>query len=253
MPTAAFEGQEIFYRTGRVTEPVDGRGIVFVHGAGGNGMIWHSQRRTLGEGAFCAALDLPGHGRSGGRPADSVDAYADLVTGFLDAVGLARATVVGHSMGGAVAQTLALTRPDRVEALVLMSTGARLRVAEAILIGLRETPDLFCEQFETFAFGPGADPDSVALVLEGFDPAVALPDFLACNRFDRISGIEQIGVPTCVIVGEADLLTPVKYSRHLADHIEGARLHVVESAGHMVMLEAGEEVNRILAAFLTSS
>jgi pimeloyl-ACP methyl ester carboxylesterase len=243
-------GQRLFYRCGRVERPVDGRGVVFLHGAGGNGQVWQAQRRLLGDACFCCAPDLPGHGRSEGQPSDSVDAYADTVMAFMDAVGITRATLVGHSMGGAIAQVCALSCPDCVESLVLIGSGAKLSVAPMVFSVLREAPATFPEIAKGFAFGPGASDRLRETILRLMDPKVALTDFIACDRFDVRDRLSAIRARTCVVVGSEDGMTPVKWSRYLAASIAGAVVHEIEGAGHMVMVERPDEVGKILRDFL---
>ena len=250
MPDAEVFGQRIFYRTGRVDKPIDGRGVVLLHGAGGNGQAWNLQRRALGEEHFCCALDLPGHGRSEGQASDSVDAYADVVMGFLDAVGIARAALVGHSMGGAIAQVCALSCPDCVEALVPVGSGAKMSVAPMIFAVLREAPETFAEAAREFAFGNGAAPAMREAILGFLDPRVALTDFVACDRFDVRERLGDIRARTCVVVGAEDRMAPPKWARFLAERIPGAEYHEVPGAGHMAMIEKAEAVTAILQAFL---
>ncbi|MGH7320981.1 MAG: alpha/beta fold hydrolase, partial [Candidatus Rokuibacteriota bacterium] len=116
-----------------------GRPLVLIHGAAGRGTIWSPQLAGLEAVARVLAIDLPGHGATGGG-GDSIRDYAAWVMTFLDAAGLARVVLGGHSMGGAIAQTIALAHPDRLDGLVLIGTGARLRVLSRILELCRMDP-----------------------------------------------------------------------------------------------------------------
>ena len=106
--------------------------VILIHGAGGNHLYWPSEIRRL-PGYRVFALDLPGHGKSGGRGQQSISTYAEVVLEWLESVGIHSAVFVGHSMGGAIAMTLALDHPEHVLGLGLVSAGARLRVAPAFL------------------------------------------------------------------------------------------------------------------------
>jgi pimeloyl-ACP methyl ester carboxylesterase len=168
-------------------------------------------------------------------------------------VGIERAVVVGHSMGGAIALTMALDAPGRVAGLVLIATGARLRVAPAILEKIPVDFDMALDVITRCAWSPVASANLVELGRESLreiGPDVLLGDLAACDRFDVMERLGEVDVPALVIVGSADRLAPVKYARYLADHISDARLVVIENAGHMVMLERPAEVAGVIGEFL---
>ena len=106
--------------------------IVFIHGAGGNYLHWPPEiRRLTGQRIF--APDLPGHGKSDGVGRQSIDDYAQCILDFLDALHIHKAILIGHSMGAAIALTLALDHPRRVLALGLIGGGARLKVSPDLI------------------------------------------------------------------------------------------------------------------------
>jgi pimeloyl-ACP methyl ester carboxylesterase len=252
MPHIEVNGEQLYYAAGpaapaRLT-------MVLVHGAGENHLVWPGSLRRMDNVQVCA-LDLPGHGKSGGQGRASVSDYAAVVLGFLDALGVNRAVIGGHSMGGAIAQQFALSYPQRAAGLVLVATGARLRVAPAILSGtLADWPGTL-DLVNRFAWGPDAPEELVRLgraqLAEG-DSQVAANDYTACNSFDVMARLGQIGAPTLVIGGTADQMTPEKYAQYLAEKIPGARLAMIERAGHMVMLEHPELVARHVREFLAA-
>jgi pimeloyl-ACP methyl ester carboxylesterase len=251
MPFLTVASEKIHYVDRRpVSSPL--APVVFVHGAGGTHQHWLYQVRDLAD-SRTFALDLPGHGRSEGAGWDSVSAYADWLIAFLDAAGLDRAVLVGHSMGGAIAQDMALRHSNRVAGLGLVATGARLRVVPAILEGILQNTEAAVHLICDFAFGPEAPNELVRLGRRqmGETPAPVLHgDFMACDAFDVMDQLDKIAVPTFVLCGTQDSLTPYKYSVYLRDHIAGAVLHLVEGAGHMVMVEQPQAVTRVLKAFL---
>jgi pimeloyl-ACP methyl ester carboxylesterase len=230
--------------------------IVLIHGAGGTHLHWPTEIRRL-PGHRVYALDLPGHGKSGGRGQQSIEKYAKMIVTWLDVVGIYRAIFVGHSMGGAITQTLAIRYPERVLALGLVGTGARLRVAPAIL-DTAASPATFPLAVETiiaWAFNPQSDPRLVEMAtrrMMGTRPTVLHGDFLACNSFDLMDSIKKIRFPTLVICGQNDQLTPARYSQYLADQIPSAQLTIVPAAGHMVMLEQPKQAATALADFIAS-
>lgn len=225
--------------------------LILVHGAGGSHLHWGAAIRNLRR-ANVYALDLPGHGRSSGTGRGSIADYAATVVAFMDATGMQRAVIAGHSMGGATALTMALHFPQRVAGLVLVGTGARLRVLPRILEGTLNDFDHTVELICQYAYAPQAARE---LVYRGQQhmrqvaPQTIHDDFAACNAFDAMDRLGEIRCPTLIIVGTEDALTPAKYSSFLAERISGAELKLIEGAGHMVMVEKGDQV----AAAITSA
>ena len=250
MPYVETREQKLFYTSAK--GPDGGPDLVLIHGAGGSRLHWPAQLRRM-EGATVYSLDLPGHGRSQGPGRETIEGYASSVVDFLGRVGIVSPAVAGHSMGGAVAQQLALAEPARVAALVLVGTGAKLRVAPAILEGMRKDFDGAVELITDYAWSPSTDPKLKAMgrkALKETGAGVLYGDFQACDRFDVTGRVDEITVPTLVVVGSEDRLTPVKYSRFLAERIPGADLVVVDGAGHMVMLEQPHEVGDVVRRFV---
>ena len=237
------------------TPQVGAASLVLVHGAGGSRLHWPAELRRLPE-ATVYTLDLPGHGRSEGPGCDTIDGYVQVVTAFLDAVDVSQAIIVGHSMGSAIAQTLALKVASRVAGLVLVGAGARLRVAPAILQGIRDDFQASVELITRFAWSPETPPALTALGRQALletSPDVLAGDFVACDRFDVMKRLGEIKAPTLVIAGAADQLTPLKYAHFLVEHIPDARLAVIEGAGHMMMLERPAEVANAVREFLNQT
>ena len=223
--------------------------MVFLHGAGGSHQLWLYQVRGLRE-ATCYALDLPGHGQSAGGGQDCVAAYTDWLIAFLDAAGLEKAALVGHSMGGAIALDAALRYQERVAGLGLVATGARLRVAPAVLDGLHHDLAATVRLIAEWCYGPQVPPEMIRLgeqQMAATSPDILHSDFVACNLFDVTSRLSEIVAPTVIVCGAEDRLTPPKYAAYLRDNIPGAALHLIEGAGHMVMLEKPQQVTAILA------
>lgn len=251
MPDVSTSFGDLFYT--RKAGPTGAPTLVLVHGAGGSGLHWPAGLRRM-PGASVITLDLPGHGRSEGRGCATIEGYAGAVSAVLDALDVGQAVVVGHSMGGAVAQTLALQRRDHVSKIVLIATGARLRVAPAILDGIQDDFEQVVDLITRCAWSGRADPSAKELgrrALRDTGPEVLLADFLACDQFDVMDQLGDIQVPALVVGATADQLTPVKYARFLTESIPDARMVTVEGAGHMVMLERPEEVARPVHRFVT--
>jgi pimeloyl-ACP methyl ester carboxylesterase len=251
MPFVTVSGARIHYVYRRPV-PTAGPPVVFVHGAGGTHQHWLYQVRDLPHSPTYA-VDLPGHGRSEGEGRDSIAAYGDWLAAFLDAVGEDQAVLVGHSMGGAIVLDLSLRRAARVAGLGLVATGARLRVAPAILDGIHQDYEAAVRLICDFAFGPEAPPEMVHLgrrQMGAIPPGVMHGDFTACDAFNVMDRLGEIVAPAFAICGTQDHLTPSKYSVYLRDHLSRAELHLVEGAGHMVMVERPGAVVEALSAFL---
>lgn len=251
MPFTTIVGQQIHFAQRRPV-PTSLPPVVFIHGAGGTHQHWLYQVRDLP----CSPSyvpDLPGHGRSEGPAPGSIQAHGDWLIAFLDATGLERAVLVGHSMGGAIALDVALRYPARVSGLGLVATGARLRVASAILDGIQQDTEAAVRLICQWAFGPEAPQEMVRLgrrQMSATPPDVLYSDFAACNTFDIRDHLGEIATPTIVLAGTHDRLTPAKYAVYLRDHISDAGLCLIEGAGHMVMIERPSAVVQALAALL---
>lgn len=250
MPTISVNDQELFYtyRKGPDGAPA----VLLLHGAGGTRLDWPAELRRLPNAAVYA-LDLPGHGRSAPPGRETIDDYADVVQTLLEQMELDEVIVVGHSMGGAIAQTLALRDLPRLAGLVLLASGARLRVSDAILGRPRAEFSEVVDFITRYAWSPEAPAEVVAnarQLLGENEPEIVQGDFAACNRFDVMAAVEGITHPTLVIGGTADRMTPLKFSEFLADRMPGARLVTVEGGGHMMALEQPEVVAAAIRAFV---
>ena len=237
----------------RKPRKVDGRPpLILIHGAGGSHLHWPPQIRQQPE-VEVLALDLPGHGRSPGKGSEQISGYAAAVLALLDAREIGRAILCGHSMGGAIAQWLALETPKRVAGLILIATGARLPVSPLLLDALATNPENALTLVGDWAYGPAA-PQSLKTAavhaMRAVDPTRMRQDLLACNAFDSRPRLGEIRAPTLVVGAEMDRMMPLKFSRYLADQIPGAELVTVPNVGHMLMLEAPDEVGRLIGRFV---
>jgi pimeloyl-ACP methyl ester carboxylesterase len=240
MPFAQIGEQALFYTVSRRGGPA----LILIHGAGGSHLHWPAALRRM-PGATVYAVDLPGHGRSEGPGREHIEDYVADIVRFMDAVGVSRGVLVGHSMGGAIAQMTAFMAPERVAGLVLVGTGARLRVAPALLDGILQDARGALALITEWAWGPEADPAMVARgrqMMARVNPRVVWGDFAACDRFDIRERVGEITAPALVITGSEDRMTPPKFGQWLAERIPGARFVLVEGAGHMVMLEKPDQV-----------
>jgi len=165
--------------------------------------------------------------------------------------------IAGHSMGSAIALTLAVQHPKQVLGLGLLGSGAKLRVAPAIL-DLTANAGTFSNAVELVvkhSFSEQADPRIKELSIKQMmeTPAPVLHgDFLACNTFNLLDELPRIKTRTLILCGEKDAMTPPKFSETLRDRIPGAQLEIIPNAGHMLMLEQPEAVVKSLQNFLNT-
>ena len=256
MPTVRVNNRQISYWEGKDEQQARRETILFVHGAGGGQLTWSLQKGFFERHVYPIVIELPGHGESGGEGEQEVGRYAEHVHSFMRTLGLRKSFLVGHSMGGAIVQTLALRHPEVVKGIVLVGTGARLRVLPAILEGIKSNFKETVPMITRYAFSRKAPQEFIEKGIQqlmGVRPEVLYGDFLACDHFDTMEELEKIDLPTLIICGEEDELTPVKYSQYLHGRIKGSRFEVLPKAGHMVMMESAEPFNERVKAFVGDS
>lgn len=251
MPTISVSGVPIHYEATGGGFPT----ICLVHGAGSSTAVWIRQLEGLADSARVLALDLPGHGGSAGQSCRTIAEYAATVHGVVEQMKLEGLILTGHSMGGAVAQAFALAYPEHLAGLILVGTGARLRVLPKIFELLeRDYPEgvRFLIQLGVSLATPAELREALFRDTLRTPQAVTLGDFQACDAFDVMERVNAIRVPTLVICGTDDRLTPPKYARFLQDRIPGARLTLIPEAGHFVQLERPDETTAAMRAFVAA-
>lgn len=228
---------------------------MLVHGAGGSHLSWPPELRRW-PGSPVYAIDLPGHGRSGGQSESTLSGYAERLLDWIRRQELPPLVLMGHSMGGAIGLTMALRSPQRVAGLAFVGSSARLRVAPTIL-ELSSEMKTFPQAVDFViraAFSPAADQRLVALTKERMRESghgVFHNDFQACDHFDVRQRLHEIKKPAIVLTGEDDQLTPAKLGKELAEGLPAGRFVSIPAAGHMAMLEQPAKVQAAVEAFYT--
>lgn len=217
--------------------------MTFLHGAGSRGEVWQLQGL-----AFPQAVIPSLAGRDGRDPPRSVAAHVVALQAALEGTVL----LVGHSLGAAVALEYALTGSSRLVGLVLVGAAASLRVRPDWLARLRAQDEtVLPELVDAFfaADAPARLRDKTLRQLQALDPAVVLADFEAAEGFDARRRLGGVLVPTLVVCGTLDQMTPARRAEALHAALPRSELVLIEGRGHMVMLEDPQAVNRAIRDF----
>jgi pimeloyl-ACP methyl ester carboxylesterase len=235
--------------------------VVLLHGAGFDHSTWALHSRWFAHHGFSVlAPDLPGHGRSKGRPLPTIADMADWTAALLDAAGATKARLIGHSMGSLIAIETSARHPDKVSGLSLVGTAATMTVAPDLLNAALANETAAIDMVSIWGLGfrselggslaPGLWMHHGAQrVLERTAPGVLHSDLAACNAYQNaLAAAASVKVPTTVILGERDMMTPAKAGKTLAAAIPNARTIVLPGAGHMMMVEQPDELLAALRA-----
>jgi pimeloyl-ACP methyl ester carboxylesterase len=246
-----------------------GEPVVFVHGFATSGHLWRDVVSLMPSGRRLVVLDLLGHGRSdppGTRPL-TLHAHAGRLLALLDTLGIESACVVGHGMGGAIAQSLALHWPPRVSRLALVASFAfgswpprDVTIARATLAITRRLPPAWLLSMVRTELERGyADPLRATHSIDKYGRPFATPDgrdvlvrhigaLDARETAALAARLQEIRAPTSVIWGAQDPFLPSSLGRHLADAIPGATLEIVPGARHFVPEDAPRQLADALTA-----
>lgn len=244
---------------------VSGNGypVVFVHGFTTTAEFWREQVEPFSAAYRVIRINLPGHGVAP-RPDSrvyTIDAFVNDVAAVFDALALDQAFLVGLSMGGTIAQNFALRFPHRVRALTLVGATPHglgpdvnvdnvLKAIEAV--GIVKASQNVIDR----SFGSQASPELLAFAR---NEVAQTPEFVArqaivsLNASDSRASLARLTMPTLVVVGNEDIITPPEQSEALAAGIPHSTLAIVAGAGHFPMLEQPAQFNRLLGDFLARS
>ncbi len=256
-------GHRVYAYTGaRPFDPTQ-PAVVFVHGAANDHSVWALQSRYFAHhGRSVLAVDLPGHGRSGGAALASVEAIADWIGALLDATGIAAAALVGHSLGSLAALAAAARFPQRVTRLALVGPAVPMPVSEDLLAAAKADDHVACELLNGWSFSPGKQlggSQQPGLWLTGGGmrhmertrPGVLHPDLAACHAYaGGLDAAAAVRCPALLILGARDLMAPPKSAQALAGALADRRVVTLPDCGHALMAEQPDAVLDALAAFL---
>ena len=229
--------------------------VVLIHGAGFDHSAWALHSRYFAHHGFSVlAPDLPGHGRSAGPALRTIAEMADWIAALLAATAATKAHLISHSMGSLIALEAAARHPDRVSALSLIGTATPMTVGPDLLKAAEANDQAAIDMISIWGLGFSAElggslapglwmHGSAQRVLQGCAPGVLFSDLSACNSYaNALAAAAKVKVPTTVILGERDMMTPPRAGKTLAAAIADARTVVVPGAGHMLMNERPDEL-----------
>lgn len=242
--------------------------VLFLHGLGATAEAWRAQLDGLSPMMRCVAWTMPGYGRS--RPVRgelSIAGLADAAAGLIDGLELPPVAVVGHSLGGFVAQELALRHPERVDRLVLVSTAPAFGgedgpggLAAAEFLAARMEPvnegrrmQYIARQVVPAMVAPDCPltvQEAAMKLMAALTPASYRAALEAVIRFDARDRLGGLARPTLCVTGRLDTTTPPADAERLAALIPEARLELVDGAGHLLPMERPDELNRLIRSFL---
>jgi pimeloyl-ACP methyl ester carboxylesterase len=248
--------------------------LVFIHGVLNDHSVWILQTRYFAHHGFnVIAVDLPGHGKSEGSCPRSVEQAAAFILALLDAAGVQKAALIGHSWGSLIALHAASLAPERVSHLALVGTAFPMKVSPALLDASLNAPMKAIEMVNTFSHSSLSPPPSALgpgtwlyggsralmrrVLASNAKENVFHVGFKACDGYEGafdalnrlVAGIESAQSAILFIVGMADQMTTPKAAQSLIDKAPGAKVARV-SGGHQMMTESPEEVLQALSSFL---
>lgn len=244
--------------------------VAFIHGAQHDHSVWILQSRYLAHhGCAVLAVDLPGHGRSDGPAAATVEAIAGRLAAALDPLASPRLLLAGHSMGSLIALEVARRLPARVAGVALLGTAAPMRVSDALLAATRNDPAAAMDMINVwshspvlapFAARPGNPAPGFNIVWQNLrlmqriaavnGAEVLSTDFAACNAYQGgIDATRELQCPALFIRGARDQMTPPRAAQPLIDACAQAQALTLEGTGHAMMAENPDGVRRALAGF----
>jgi pimeloyl-ACP methyl ester carboxylesterase len=224
--------------------------LIFVHGSGAYGDIWRYQTDYFPNSH---AVNLPGHPH--GQPLNSVEECADWLRKYIEGRGYKDVILAGHSLGGAITLMYALRYAQELRGIIVISSGARLRVHPRYLAPCEEAIKGNPQEWhhlieEIYRLTPEDYKKEIVEKQKAIGPAVMLNDFLCCDKFDIMDKVQQIKLPALIICGELDAMTPVKYSNYLGAKIAGSRVVIIPQSTHLALAEKPEMINKAIEDFV---
>lgn len=237
--------------------------VAFVHGAANDHSVWALQSRYFAHhGRNVLAVDLPGHGRSGGDPLTSVENIADWLIAVLDAAGVERAALVGHSLGALVVLEAARRHASRLGKIALLGPAVPMPVSDALLEAARIDDPVALELITGWSYSSGKQlggnrqpgvwlTGNATRLMERMRPGVLHTDLVACNAYsDGIAAAWAVACPALLVLGARDIMAPPKNARGLIGALREPLVVTLPDTGHAMMVEQPDAVLDALREFL---
>ena len=257
------DGHDVRIATGGVEHDPALPALVFIHGAGMDRTTWQMQTRWFAHHGYrVAAVDLPGHGLSGGEPLTSIDAMADWTATVIGQLELGSAHVAGFSLGTFVALETARRHPDAVASVVLIGTAAAMPVHPELLEASADDIPRASRLMTSWALGsrahkgghvsPGTWLVGASTALIDRSPVGALAaDMEACNAYDAApAAAAELTCPVAFVLGSEDKMTPVRAASDLIGAAPDSTVVTLAGSGHMLPIERPIEVRDAIASAL---
>lgn len=244
----------VFAATGGQPFDPDQPAVVFIHGAGNDHTVWHGPARYFAyHGRSVLAFDLPGHGRSGGKALATIEGMASWLVRAIDAIGIERVAIAGHSMGGLIALAAAAALGERVTSLAMLGVAKSIPVHPELLAAAQRNDHHAVDLITSWGFsrhsqiggcrGPGLWMAGGGMrLLERVPDGVLGNDLAACQAYSEGEDCaRRVTCPALLILGQRDLMTPASGGANLAAQMSGARCVVLADCGHMMLVEKPDE------------
>jgi len=260
--TLLVQENPVHYSTGDKEFNVELPTLVFIHGAQNDHSVWNLQSQELADQGYnVVALDLPGHGLSKGNAKISINEMTHWLLAVLDAIGVKKASLIGHSMGSLIALETARIAPERVTKLALLGNAYPMNVADALLTMAHENEAAAIDMVTSWSHCKTADTNlqertkQLMQRMSAMNPHQLLfTDLSACNNYaqgdEAAAVINEQQCPTLFLMAQQDRMTPSKASAQLRAAIQQARVKEIAECGHAMMSEQPAHVLGALVDFL---
>jgi pimeloyl-ACP methyl ester carboxylesterase len=246
------ENKKYFYRISKRAlnkEPA----VICIHGSGADSVVWSNQLSRLSRYFKVIIPDLPAHGKSEGTPLETAEEYAHWLNKFSESLSLDSFYLMGHSFGGAIAQEFAHHHAEKLKGLILIGTGPNFRFSK-IYKELHEQGIDLSQKEDIKSFLLSKDvPDSFIKgyeTLKKMSSSLLHDDLLAAGKFDSTSWLSSVKIPSLVLWGEHDSITPKELPIKLSDLLPVSEFKIINNSGHVVMIDARDEFNSIAKDFI---
>ncbi|GGC93082.1 alpha/beta fold hydrolase [Undibacterium terreum] len=260
------QGHEAYCYTGGKAFNPELPTVVFIHGAQNDHSVWILQTRYFAHHGFSVlAVDLPGHGRSKGAALTSVEQMSDWLIALLDAAGVQKASLVGHSMGSLIALETCGRASERISKLAMVGTAYPMKVSDTLLNAARDEEQTAIDMVNIWSHtsiahkpsspGPGfyvmGGSQRLMQRISSINPdKVFYTDFAACNSYaNGEQAAQAVSCPTLFLLGKKDMMTPPKATSTLSKAIPHAGITLLDNCGHSLMAEQPDAVLSALFSF----